>query len=91
MDEDPFAGLGVCARDEGTVGGGGGDVEACGVLEAPLQRDGQEGVFGREDVGCVGALGGAEDAIALLELGGPFTRGGCRDDGAREFGAGDPR
>lgn len=68
VDEDPVAWLDVGAVDESAVGRGSSDEEACCVFEAPAFGDGEEGDFRSEDVGCVCALGSAEDAITDLEF-----------------------
>jgi len=90
MHKDPFSRLDLCAVNQCAVAGRRGYIKPRCLLKAPPFGDREQGCPRAGDQLGIRALRGTEDPVAGLE---PCVRavGGCREDGAAEFGSGDPR
>jgi hypothetical protein len=90
MNKNPITSLHPSPVNKTSIGSRRRNEQAGRIFETPSGWHGEEGVLGCENVGCVGALCGAEDAVADFEarvLGGDWDGGDC----AGEFDAADPR
>jgi hypothetical protein len=67
MNKNPIASLNTSTVNKTSIGSRCSHEQPSRIFEAPPGWNGEERVLGCEDMGCVGALCSAEDAVADFE------------------------